>query len=111
MKAQAKMKLAQLRLDRTEISLPYDVRVTASDIDVGQFVGPADLVGRASTLGSVYRTDALQVRAPIEEDSSPISRRPSVVPPQFEPRQEATTLWWSARLRSSVPSLVSRGSS
>ena len=69
MKAQAKMKLAQLRLDRTEISLPYDVRVTASDIDVGQFVGPAELVGRASSLGTVYRTDALQVRVPIEEDS------------------------------------------
>ncbi len=69
MKAQAKMKLAQLRLDRTEISLPFDVRVAAADIDVGQFVGPAELVGRASSLGSVYRTDALQVRAPIEQDS------------------------------------------
>ena len=69
MKAQAKMKLAQLWLERTEISLPYDVRVTASDVDVGQFVGPAELVGRASSFGSVYRTDALQVRAPIEQES------------------------------------------
>ncbi|MDE0390279.1 MAG: efflux RND transporter periplasmic adaptor subunit [Rhodospirillales bacterium] len=69
MKAQAEMKLAQLQLERTEISLPYDVRVAAADIDVGQFVGPAELVGRASSLGSVYRTDALQVRAPIEQDS------------------------------------------
>ena len=69
MKAQAKMKLAQLWLDRTEISLPFDVRVAASDIDVGQFVGPAELVGRASSFGSVYRTDALQIRAPIEQDS------------------------------------------
>ena len=69
MKAQAKMKLAQLQLDRTEISLPYDIRVAAADIDVGQFVGPAELVGRASSFGSVYRTDALQVRAPIEQDS------------------------------------------
>ena len=69
MKAQAKMKLAQLRLDRTEISLPFDVRVAAADIEVGQFVGPAELVGRASSFGSVYRTDALQVRAPIEQDS------------------------------------------
>ncbi len=69
MKAQAEMKLAQLRLDRTEISLPFDVRVAAADIDVGQFVGPAELVGRASSLGSVYRTDALQVRAPIEQES------------------------------------------
>ena len=69
MKTQAKMKLAQLQLDRTEISLPYDVRVAAADIDVGQFVGPAELVGRASSFGSVYRTDALQVRAPIEQES------------------------------------------
>ena len=69
MKAEAKMKLAQLWLDRTEISLPHDVRVAAADIDVGQFVGPAELVGRASSFGSVYRTDALQVRAPIEQDS------------------------------------------
>ena len=69
MKAQAKRKLAQLQLDRTEISLPFDVRVAAADIDVGQFVGPAELVGRASSFGSVYRTDALQVRAPIEQDS------------------------------------------
>ena len=68
MKAQAEMKLAQLNLERTEISLPYDSRVVAADIDVGQFVGPAELVGRASSLGSVYRTDALQVRVPIEQD-------------------------------------------
>ena len=67
-KAQARVKLAQLRLERTEISLPYDSRVVAADIDVGQFVGPAELVGRASSFGSVYRTDAIQVRAPIEQD-------------------------------------------
>ena len=68
-KAQAEMKLAQLWLDRTEISLPYDVRVATADIDVGQFVGPAELVGRNANLGSVYRTDALQVRAPIEQEA------------------------------------------
>lgn len=69
MKARAEMKRAQLRLDRTEISLPFDVRVTAADIDVGQLVGPAELVGRATSLGSVYRTDAVQVRAPVEQES------------------------------------------
>ena len=67
-KAGAELKLAQLQLERTEISLPYDIRVMAADIDVGQFVGPAELVGRAASLGSVYRTDALQVRAPVEQD-------------------------------------------
>lgn len=69
MKAQAELKRAQLRLDRTEISLPFDVRVATADIDVGQLVGPAELVGRATSMGSVYRTDAVQVRAPVEQES------------------------------------------
>ena len=67
-RAEAELKLAQLRLERTEISLPYDSRVMAADVDVGQFVGPAERVGRAANLGSVYRTDALQVRAPIGQE-------------------------------------------
>ena len=69
MKTRAEMKRAQLRLDRTEIFLPFDVRVATADVDVGQLVGPAELVGRATSMGSVYRTDAVQVRAPIEQDS------------------------------------------
>lgn len=42
MRAQADLKLAELRLERTNISLPYDGRVTASDVEVGELVGPAD---------------------------------------------------------------------
>lgn len=67
MRAQADLKLAELRLERTNISLPYDGRVTASDVEVGELVGPADRVDRpASRLGIVYRTEALQVAVPIE---------------------------------------------
>ena len=67
MRAQADLKLAELRLERTNISLPYDGRVTASDVEVGELVGPADRVDRpASRLGVVYRTEALQVAVPIE---------------------------------------------
>ena len=65
-KARAALKLAMLQLERTEISLPYDVRVVASDVAAGELVGPAELVGDQSSLGVVYRTDALQVNAPIE---------------------------------------------
>ena len=67
MRAQTDLKLAQLRLERTNISLPYDGRVAASDVEVGELVGPADVVdGPSSRLGMVYRTQALQVAAPIE---------------------------------------------
>ena len=66
--AQAALKLAALRLERTNIALPYDGRVIKTDLEIGEFVGPPDIVGRDAGLGSVYRTDALQVRAPIQQD-------------------------------------------
>lgn len=67
MKAEADLKLAELQLARTNISLPYASRVINADVEVGELVGPADLVGgAASRLGTVYRLGALQVDAPIE---------------------------------------------
>ena len=65
-KARAVLKLAELRLQDTNISLPYDGRVMTSDVEVGELVGPVDLVGRTA-LGSAYRPAALQVNVPIEQ--------------------------------------------
>ena len=72
-KAEAKLKqarvelvLAKLQLERTNISLPFDSRVVNADVEVGELAGPAESVGRASSLGVVYRTGARQVEAPIE---------------------------------------------
>ena len=65
-KAQAALKLAELRLARTDISLPYDIRVVTSDAEVGELVGPAEFVGPQAVLGVVYRIEALQVEAPVE---------------------------------------------
>ncbi len=65
-RARAALDLARLELARTTISLPYDSRVVRSDVEVGELVGPAEKVGRASVLGVVYRPGGLQVRAPVE---------------------------------------------
>jgi len=64
-KARTELALARLQLDRTNISVPYAGRVLATQIEVGEFVGP-DLIGASPFLGVVYRTQALQVDAPIE---------------------------------------------
>ena len=64
-KAQAELKLAERRLEHTSISLPWDGRVMTSDVEVGELVGPVDLVGRTA-LGVVYRPEALQVDVPIQ---------------------------------------------
>ena len=64
-KARAVLKLAEVRLQDTDISLPYDGRVMSSDVEVGELVGPINLAGRTA-LGAVYRPAALQVNVPIE---------------------------------------------
>ena len=65
-KARAELGLARLRLERTNVSLPYDGRVVRSDVEVGDLVGPADRAGASPVLGVVYRTEALEVDAPVE---------------------------------------------
>ncbi len=63
--AEAALDLARLRLEQTEISLPFDARVISSELEIGKLVGPPEAVGKLSILGIVYRPDALQVRVPI----------------------------------------------
>ena len=81
--ARAALGLAKLQLEQTEIALPYDIRVVSSDVAVGELVGPAEVVGEASTLGVVYRTGALEVDAPVEpadlEYLDPVIGRPARV--------------------------------
>ncbi len=64
--ANAALKLAQLALERTSISFPYDTRVLNADVEIGELVGPADDVGRDTSLGVVYRTEMLEAEVPIE---------------------------------------------
>ena len=61
------LKLARLRLERTNISLPYDSRVLSTELEVGEFVGTArSVAGRPGNLGTVYRTDGIIVRVPVD---------------------------------------------
>lgn len=81
--ARAVLDLAKLRLERTSISLPYEVRVVGSDVAVGELVGPAELVGPSSSLGVVYPPGALEVDAPVEtkdlEHLAPVIGRPAEI--------------------------------
>ena len=66
--AQAALGLAELELSRTEISLPYEIRVIVADASVGELVGPQQFVDAQAIMGVVYRPDALEVDAPISLD-------------------------------------------
>lgn len=57
--AQARLDQAKLNLGRTRITVPYEGRVLAQNVDIGQVVN----VG--AVLGEVYATDAVEVRLPL----------------------------------------------
>lgn len=65
-RARAALRLAELDLERTEISFPYDSRVISSDVGVGELVGQQDEVGSQANMGIIYRSDALEIDAPID---------------------------------------------
>ena len=58
--AQAALKMAELKLEQTRISFPFDSRVLNASVELGEKAGPG------TPLGTVYRTDAVQVEAPVE---------------------------------------------
>lgn len=81
---QTRLEMAKRDLAKTEISLPYDIRVIGSDIEVGELVGPHEYAGLdASILGRGYRIEALQVTAPLEtqllEDLNPVTGKAATI--------------------------------
>lgn len=60
--ARASLALAELNLKRTKISLPFNGRVTAKNVDIGQYVSPGTSLGRA------FSTHVVEVRVPLDDD-------------------------------------------
>ena len=60
--AKAAKEQASLSLQRTRIRAPYDGRVLARNVDVGQFVSPGVPLGR------IYAVDYVEIRLPIPNE-------------------------------------------
>jgi RND family efflux transporter MFP subunit len=58
--ANADLAFAELNLERTRISVPFDGVVVSENVDVGQFVS------MGSRLALVYGTDGVEVRVPLD---------------------------------------------
>ncbi len=52
---------AGLDLERTSITLPIDVRITAKNVDLGQFITAG------VSVGSAYSVDAVEIEVPLED--------------------------------------------
>lgn len=60
MQAQTMLKAAEEKLRRTSVSLPFDSQVLSVSVELGELALPV------KTLGTVYRTTALQTEVPVE---------------------------------------------
>lgn len=60
--AKAQLATAELRLNRTTLSLPFDVLIVNERVDLGQYVG------LGQSLAKVYGIDAFEIEVPLEDD-------------------------------------------
>ncbi len=60
--AKASLSQAERNLERTQIIAPYDGRVRSENVDIGQFVR------RGDEIGTIYATDFVEVRLPIQDE-------------------------------------------
>ena len=60
--AKAQLAIADLRLERTSLSLPFDVLVINERVDLGQYV----VVGQS--LGSAYGVESVEIEVPLEDE-------------------------------------------
>jgi RND family efflux transporter MFP subunit len=60
--ADAQLATAKLRLERTNLSLPFDALITSEKVDLGQYV----VMGQS--LAKAYGTDAVEIEVPLEDD-------------------------------------------
>ncbi len=59
----AELRSAMLNLERTELKAPFNGRVEAESVDLGQYVRPGE------KLASLFSTDAAEVVVPLEDES------------------------------------------
>ncbi|MHC4455789.1 MAG: efflux RND transporter periplasmic adaptor subunit [Planctomycetota bacterium] len=59
--AKASLATAKLHLERTQVSLPIDIRIIRETVDLGQYV----MAGQP--LGTAYGIDAVEVEVPLED--------------------------------------------
>ena len=59
--SEARLATAQLNLERTVISMPFDGRVSAESLDIGQYV----MAGQS--VATVYGTDIAEIAVPLED--------------------------------------------
>ena len=60
--AKAQLATAKLRLDRTGISLPFDILIAGETVDLGQYV----VAGQA--LANAFGTEAVEIEVPLQDD-------------------------------------------
>jgi RND family efflux transporter MFP subunit len=59
----ADLRKARLSLERTEIKAPFNGRISAENVDIGQYVGTAQ------NLATLFSTEAAQIVVPFEDES------------------------------------------
>lgn len=88
--ARANLEKAELNLQRTSVTAPYDGRILSTNVDLGQFVNSN------ASLAEVFSTDVVEIRLPLKDSDLayiqlPENYRGQQVPPDEFPRVTITS--------------------
>lgn len=100
--AQAQMNQTQLDLERTRIIAPYHGRVLTKTVDVGQ------VISKGSVLASIYATDTLEIRLPINNQQLQFLDIPSK---PYPPNQQSSQQPPQPSIDNHYPQVTFRSSS
>jgi RND family efflux transporter MFP subunit len=98
--ARADLDQAELNLERTRVSLPFRGRLVSTRVDIGQYITPGTVIGRA------FATDVVEIRLPLNDAQLaslglPIgytAERGAALPVQFSAQVAGQQQRWSGEL-------------
>ena len=90
--AQARLRRAEIDLERTRIRAPYLGRVLEKNVDIGQYVTPGTVLAR------IYAVDYVEIRLPLTDDQQALLELPEVYRGEGLRQEEGPRVLLSARI-------------
>lgn len=90
--ARARLRQAEIELERTRILAPYDGRILAKKVDLGQFVSPGN------PLAEIYASDAVEIRLPISSEEQQYLQLPENYQGERQAEQPGARVLFSSQV-------------
>jgi RND family efflux transporter MFP subunit len=90
--AEARLRQAEIELERTSIAAPYAGRILQKKVDLGQYIAPG------TQLAEIYASDAVEIRLPISNEAQGFLHLPESDPNARQTANDEAPVLFSSRV-------------